>query len=151
MAQERTLIILKPETLQRSLIGEIIHRFERKGLKILAMKMARLDDSLLDQHYAHHSGKPFFPSLKENMMHSPVVIMILEGDRAVEGVRLITGATKGVEADAGTIRGDFAMGNKNLVHASDTVENATIEIERFFKPEELHEYHKMDSGMIYEM
>jgi len=150
MEQERTLIILKPEALQRSLIGEIIHRFERKGLKILAMKMMQLDDGLLEQHYAHHKDKPFFPTLRDNMKHSPVVVMILEGERAVEGVRLITGATKGVEADAGTIRGDFAMGNKNLVHASDSLENAKLEIERFFKPEELHEYRKLDAGMFYE-
>lgn len=148
--KERTLIIVKPEALQRNLMGEIIGRFERKGLKIIGMKMMRLNDVLLDEHYAHHKDKVFFGNLKSHMMSSPVAIIALEGDGAVQGVRLITGATKGVEADAGTIRGDFAMGNKNLVHASDSVENAQAEIKRFFQDEELCDYTKMDEVMVYD-
>src|SRR3990167_6145571 len=103
---ERTLVIIKPDALQRNLIGEIVSRFERKGLKIIGCKMMRLDDAILTEHYAHHKSKPFFGGLKEFMKHSPVVVLALQGTGAVEGVRLIAGETKGIKADAGTIRGD---------------------------------------------
>ena len=147
---EQTLIILKPDTLQRNLVGEIISRFERKGLKLVGCKMMRLDDALLAEHYAHHKDKPFFPAIKEFMKHSPVIVLALEGTDAVKGVRLIAGATKGVEADAGTIRGDLAMSNQNLLHASDSREAAEQEIARFFKKDELFEYKKLDDCMVYE-
>lgn len=147
---ERTLVILKPDALQRNLVGEILARFERKGLKIVGCKMMRMDDAILAEHYAHHKDKPFFGQIKEFMKHSPVVVAALQGTGAVAGVRLISGATVGAEADAGTIRGDLAMSNQNLVHASDSAETAEQEIQRFFKPEELFEYKKLDDCMVYE-
>jgi len=149
-SMEKTLIIIKPDALQRNLIGEIISRFERKGLKIIGLKMMSLDDALLTEHYAHHKDKPFFDGFKKYMKHSPVVVMVLQGEQAVEAVRLITGATRGVEADAGTIRGDLAMSNRNLVHASDSATSAEQEIYRFFNEEELFNYKKLDECMVYE-
>jgi nucleoside-diphosphate kinase len=112
--------------------------------------MMSLDDALLTEHYAHHKDKPFFKGLKEYMKHSPVIVMVVEGEQAVGAVRLITGATLGVEADAGTIRGDLAMSNRNLVHASDSVASAGEEIYRFFNEEELFNYKKLDECMVYE-
>lgn len=147
---ERTLVILKPDAIQRNLVGEIMSRFERKGLKLVACKMMRLDDAILAEHYAHHKNKPFFPSIKEFMKRSPVIVMTLEGTDAVKGVRFIAGATKGIEADAGTIRGDLAMSNQNLLHASDSTETAEKEIARFFKKDELFDYKKLDDCMVYE-
>ncbi|MEW5907783.1 MAG: nucleoside-diphosphate kinase [Patescibacteria group bacterium] len=150
MKEEKTLIIIKPDALQRSLLGEIIHRFERKGLKIMGMKMIRLGDALLDEHYCHHKGKPFFESLKNFMKSAPVIVMVLSGLNAVNAVRLIVGPTKGYEADAGSIRGDFSIsGQANIVHASDSRKTAEAEIERFFKKEELFEYKKADFEFIY--
>lgn len=150
MAMERTLIIIKPDALQRNLLGEIIHRFERKGLKIVGLKMARISDEKVQEHYAHHAEKPFFPKLKSFMQSAPVVLLALEGLEAINAVRLIAGQTKSREADAGTIRGDFAMSMQaNIVHASDSVENAKAEIERFFQADELHDYRKMDFDWVY--
>lgn len=147
---ERTLIIIKPDALQRNLLGEIIHRFERKGLKIIALKMSTISDEKVREHYAHHAEKPFFPKLKGFMQSAPVVFMVLEGLEAVNAVRLIAGETKSRAADAGTIRGDFAMSMQaNIVHASDSVENAEKEVARFFEPRELHEYKKMDVDWVY--
>ncbi|HCC49716.1 MAG: nucleoside-diphosphate kinase [Candidatus Jacksonbacteria bacterium RIFOXYC2_FULL_44_29] len=147
---EKTLVIIKPDGLQRNLLGEIISRFERKGLKLIGCKMMRLDDAILAEHYVHHKDKPFFQGLKEYMMHSPVLVLAWEGTDAVSAVRLVTGATKGVEADAGTIRGDLAMSNQNLIHASDSPKAAQEETKRFFRDEELFEYTKLDACMIYE-
>ncbi|MFH1426221.1 MAG: nucleoside-diphosphate kinase [Candidatus Kerfeldbacteria bacterium] len=147
---ERTLIIMKPDCLQRNLLGEIITRFERKGLKIVGLKMEQISDLKIDEHYAHHKDKPFFAGLKGFMQAAPVVLMVLEGLEAVEAVRLITGETKGRAADGGTIRGDFSMSMQaNIVHASDSVENAELEVKRFFKEEELFEYNKMDAEWVY--
>ena len=150
MKEERTLVIIKPDAMQRNLLGEIIHRFERKGLKIIGLKMVQLEDALLDEHYCHHKGKPFFESLKNFMKSSPVVVLVLSGINAVKATRLITGATKGYEADAGTIRGDFSIsGQANIVHASDSVENAEEEIRRFFAEDELFDYKKIDYEFVY--
>ncbi|MBI2411524.1 MAG: nucleoside-diphosphate kinase [Candidatus Kerfeldbacteria bacterium] len=147
---ERTLVIIKPDALQRNLLGEIIHRFERKGLKLIALKMASISDEKVVEHYAHHVEKPFFPKLKSFMQSAPVVMLILEGLEAINAVRLIAGQTKSREADAGTIRGDFAMSMQaNIVHASDSVENAAAEVARFFTPEEIFEYKKMDFEWVY--
>jgi nucleoside-diphosphate kinase len=147
---ERTLIIVKPDALQRNLLGEILHRFERKGLKIVGLKMERISDLKLEEHYAHHKDKPFFAGLRKFMQAAPVVLIALEGLEAVEAVRLITGDTKGRAADAGTIRGDFAMSiQANIVHASDSVENAKAEVARFFEESELFEYEKMDFAWVY--
>src|SRR3989338_8845992 len=147
---ERTLIIIKPDALNRNLVGEIIGRFERKGLKIVGMKMFTLNDAVLTEHYLHHKDKPFFDGLKTYMKQSPIIVAVLEGEGAIAGVRLIAGATKGVEADAGTIRGDLAMSNQNLIHASDSQETAEEEIYRFFNQDELFSYRKIDEAMVYE-
>ena len=147
---ERTLIIVKPDALQRNLLGEILQRFEKKGLKIIGLRMISLNDLLLDEHYAHHKDKPFFGGLKQYMQSSPVVLIALEGLEAVNAVRLITGATKGREADAGTIRGDLSMsGQCNIVHASDSTENAENEIGRFFAEDDLFDYDKIDKAFVY--
>lgn len=147
---ERTLIIMKPDCLQRNLLGQIIYRFERKGLKIVGLKMGQISDLKIDEHYAHHKDKPFFAGLKKFMQAAPVVLMVLEGVEAVEAVRLITGDTKGRAADGGTIRGDFAMSMQaNIVHASDSVENAGLEVKRFFGEDELFLYDKIDMEWIY--
>ena len=147
---ERTLIIIKPDALQRNLVGEILSRFEKKGLKIVGMKMVELDDLKLDEHYAHHKDKPFFSDLKRFMKSSPVLLVALEGQEVVQAVRIICGSTIGIEADAGTIRGDLAMTNHNLVHASDSLKTAKIEIKRFFKNDELFGYKKLDSIMVFD-
>lgn len=148
--EEKTLVIIKPDALQRNLLGEILRRLERKGLKIIGLKMMRLDDLLLGEHYAHHKDKPFFEGLKKFMKSAPVIVAALSGFNAVKAVRLIAGPTYGAEADAGTIRGDFSMSTQtNIVHASDSVETAETEIERFFKPEELFDYKKVDFEFIY--
>ncbi|MBU2235669.1 nucleoside-diphosphate kinase, partial [Patescibacteria group bacterium] len=107
--KQRTLVIIKPDTLQRNLLGEVISRFERKGLKILGLKMISIDDALIAEHYEHHKAKPFFNDLKRFMQSAPVVVMVLQGYGAVEAVRLIVGPTSGREADAGSIRGDLSM------------------------------------------
>lgn len=141
---QRTLVLLKPDALQRDLLGEILQRFERKGLKLVALKLVHLSDAQLDEHYAHHVTKPFFAGLKKFMMQTPVVAMVLEGVESIEAVRKIVGATDPLKADAGTIRADFSMKtSSNLVHASDSPENAEAEVKRFFKVEELFTYEKI--------
>lgn len=135
---EQTLVILKPSALERCLIGEIIKRIEQRGLIICGMKMMQLDEKILREHYAHLVDKPFFPSIVESMTASPVIVMALKGVDVVEVFRTMTGVTNGRKADPGTLRGDFCMsGQANIVHASDSVDNAKIELARFFKPEEI--------------
>lgn len=138
---EKTLVLLKPSAMLRGLAGEVISRFEKKGLIIVGMKLLQLSDEILAEHYAHLKDKPFFPLIVKSMQASPVVALCLEGLDAVSVVRKMTGATKGRNAEVGTIRGDLCMsGQQNIVHASDSIENAEIEIRRFFKPEEIVEY-----------
>lgn len=149
MKEEKTLIIMKPDCVVRGLVGEIITRFERKGLKIAGIKMIELADVLIEEHYAHHKDKPFFHSLKNFMQSAPVVVMAVVGFRAVEAVRIIVGPTMGFKADAGSIRGDFAMSNQNIVHASDSVENGEAEIKRFFNELELFDYNRADYTSVY--
>ncbi len=147
---EKTLIIVKPDALNRGLVGEIVSRFERKGLKIAGMKMTLLTDELLNEHYSHIADKPFFPRIAKFMKQCPVIVMVLEGLEVVDSVRLITGETLGRKADAGTIRGDYSMSiQTNIVHASDSVENAKSEIARFFSEEEVYEWEKADLEVIY--
>jgi nucleoside-diphosphate kinase len=147
---QKTLILIKPDALQRDLLGEIIKRFEYKGLKIIALKFIRLTNEMLDEHYAHLADKPFFGSLKKFMMQTPVVGMVLEGIDAVEAVRKIVGATNPRAADAGTIRADLSMNvPSNLIHASDTAENAQAEIKRFFTDQELFSYEKITDKYIF--
>ncbi len=150
MALERTLVIIKPDAVNRGLIGEIIHRFERKGLKIIGLKMVHLKDKELEEHYAHHRGKPFFKHLVEFMKLSPTVLMVLEGNEAISVVRKMAGPTFGVEAPPGTIRGDFSMSiSHNIVHASDSPQTAKEEIKRFFKKSELFPYERIDWSILY--
>jgi nucleoside diphosphate kinase len=133
MSIEKTYIMLKPDCVKRGLIGEVISRIERKGYKIVDAKMMNLDEAILKVHYAHLADKPFFPNIVEYMTSGPVLGMIVEGESAVQGMRIIMGATKFEEATAGTIRGDFAHSTReNLIHGSDSPENAEIEIKRFF-------------------
>ena len=138
---EKTLVLLKPSCVQRALIGEVVKRIENRGIIICGLKMMQLDEKILREHYAHLVDKPFFPSLAASMMASPVVAMVLEGVDIVEVFRKMTGVTNGRKAEPGTLRGDFCMsGQANIIHASDSVENAKIEIARFFKPEEIFDY-----------
>lgn len=147
---ERTLVIIKPDAVTRGIIGEIISRFERKGLEVVGVKMVHLKDKELEEHYAHHKDKPFFKSLVDFMKHSPSIVMVIEGVRALEAVRFLAGSTYGLEAAPGTIRGDFSMSrSNNIVHASDTPENAKIEIDRFFKAEEIFSYKRVDWQEVY--
>ena len=147
---EKTLVILKPCTLQRGLVGEIINRFERKGLRLAGMKMVQLTDEVLSEHYSHLSDKPFFQRVKDSMMATPVIVCCYEGVGAIEAVRMITGPTTGRKAPAGTIRGDFSMSfQENIVHASDSSETAEMELKRFFKPEEIFEYKQSTFDYLY--
>jgi len=147
---QRTLVLLKPDALQRDLLGEIISRFERKGLKMVAMKFIRLTDAMLDEHYAHLSDKPFFGGLKKFMMQTPVVGFVFEGFEAIDEVRKIVGSTNPRQADAGTIRADFSMTvPSNLIHASDSVEAAQTEIKRFFHADEIFAYEKITDRFIF--
>lgn len=130
---ERTYIMTKPDAYKRKLIGKIISRIEAKGYTISNLKMMHLDQSILEEHYAHLKDKPFFPELVEFMTSGPVIGMIVEGEGSVQGMRNLMGPTKWFEAPAGTIRGDYANSTQeNLIHGSDSVENAEIEIKRFF-------------------
>jgi len=147
---EQTLVIIKPDAIHRSLLGEIIQRFERKGLRIVGLKMSKLEDVILEEHYSHLKDKPFFPGIKDFMKSAPVVLLALEGYNAVGATRLIVGPTKGYEADAGSIRGDFSLSTQsNIVHASDTIENGQIEVARFFTEDELHDYTKAEYPYLY--
>ena len=147
---ETTLVLLKPSCVQRMLIGEIIHRFERRGLHIVGLKMMQLDEPILREHYAHLADRPFFPSLAASMMASPIVALAISGVDAVQVVRTMTGSTNGREAAPGTIRGDYSMSNQqNIVHASDSTANAAIELARFFRPEEIFDYTGALQGFIY--
>lgn len=147
---EQTFIILKPSTIQRSLAGDVITRFQRKGLFITGIKMMQLDEAILREHYAHLVDRPFFPSLVRSMTVTPVIVMVLKGKDAVSVVRAMVGATNCRNAAPGTIRGDFGMsGQENIVHASDSPENAEIEIRRFFKPGEIFDYAMPTTGATY--
>lgn len=148
---ERTLIILKPDAVQRGLVGEIVGRLERKGLKLIGMKMMRLDSALLQAHYSHIADKPFYKGIEEFMKSSPVVVMAWEGFECVNSVRLLVGATNPRVADAGTIRGDLAIGQgRNLIHASDSKDNGEEEVARFFGKDELFAYDKSEYIHVYE-
>ena len=147
---ERTLLIFKPDALNRALVGEILHRFERKGLKIVGMKMMYLDDDLLDEHYSHLKDKPFFPRIKKFMKSAPSILCVLEGNNVITVVRNLVGVTRGYEASSGTIRGDYSLsGQCNVVHASDSIVASDIEIARFFKDNELFNYEKVDLNFVY--
>lgn len=134
----------------RGIAGEVITRFTNKGLILAGMKMIQLTDAILDEHYAHLIERPFFNRIKTSMKAQPVIVMCLAGIDAVQVVRTMTGVTNGRNAAPGTIRGDFSMsGQENIIHASDSVENAKIELDRFFKPEEIFEYTPTTMSLLY--
>lgn len=138
---ERTFVIIKPCSLQRGLVGDIISRFEKKGLKIVALKMYRFTKEKCAEHYAHLVSKPFYPIIEQSMMAAPVILCCLEGIDAVEVVRTMTGSTNGRKALPGTLRGDFCMSHQeNVVHASDSLESAEAELRRFFTDEDYFDY-----------
>lgn len=138
MGTERTLALLKPGVLSRRIAGEIISRLERKGFDIVGMKMLRISRQLAEKHYAEHVGKAFFGELVDYIVSGPVIAMALEGENAVKILRLLAGSTRPEDAQAGTIRGDYALHtNLNIIHASDSPESAAREITLFFKQEEL--------------
>ncbi len=147
---ERTLILIKPDAIQRDLAGQILQIFERKGLKIVGIKMMSLSDALLDEHYSHLAGRDFFAEIKTFMRSTPVIAVCLEGVDCVNTVRALCGITKAREAAPGTIRGDFAMSvQANLVHASDSLETANVEVPRFFSPNELFDYEDTLNPFVY--
>jgi len=148
--REQTLVLVKPDAIQRGLVGDITKRFERKGLKLVGVKMMTLDEAVLREHYAHIADKPFFPGVAKFMQSTPVIAMCWEGLEVVETVRRITGITKAREAEAGSIRGDFAMSmGCNVIHASDGVDEAEAEVKRFFKPDDIFNYDKSEFLHVY--
>lgn len=147
---EKTLVLLKPSCIERCLVGEVITRIQQRGIIICGLKMMQLDEKILREHYAHLVDKPFFPSLAASMMASPVIAMVLKGVDIVEVFRKMTGVTNGRKAEPGTLRGDFCMsGQANIIHASDSIENAEIEINRFFAPSEVFDYTPANIGFLY--
>ena len=146
---QRTLILLKPDCIQRRLIGAIIQRFEQKGLRLVAMKMLQASRDLAEKHYAVHKGKPFYDSLLQFIMAGPTVAMVWEGREAVAVARTLMGVTDGTKAPPASIRGDFAISvQNNLVHGSDSPENAAMEIALWFRPEELVDYQLVDAPWV---
>jgi len=140
---ERSLVLIKPDAIQRGLAGVIINRLERRGLKIVAMKMLQMDQTLAQRHYAIHQGKAFFNDLVEFITSSPIIAAVFEGEKAVEAIRQTMGTTDPAKASPGSIRGDFGLDiQQNLVHGSDSAETAKQEIDLFFTPEEILDYPK---------
>jgi nucleoside-diphosphate kinase len=147
---EKTLVIIKPGAIQRGLIGEVVRRFEQKGLQICGLKMIQLTDELLEDHYAHIAGKPFFPRVKAAMKATPVIVICLKGMDAIHVVHRLAGATNGCEAAMGTMRGDFSMSVQwNIIHTSDSIKTADAELSRFFKEEEIFDYKQSYLEYIY--
>jgi len=145
MLKEKTLVLIKPGAIQRELAGEIVTRFERHGMKIVGMKMLQVDEKTIREHYAHLVDKPFFDDLKDSMMVTPIIALAFEGYDIVKRVRTLAGATNPREAAPGTIRGDFSISiRNNVIHASANPEEALMELQRFFKEEELFNYQRMN-------
>jgi len=143
MAMERTCVIIKPSGVQRGLVGQILSRFEARGLKIVGLKMMQISEELAREHYREHEGKPFFNLLLERITKNHVVVIALEGVNAIQNVRKMIGSTDPSQAAPGTIRGDFASSTPlNLIHGSDSAESAARELSLFFAPHELHNYER---------
>jgi nucleoside-diphosphate kinase len=150
MANERTLIILKPDAVQRGLTGAILSRFESRGFTIAGMKMVLLRPQILEEHYAHIKDKPFFPGIAKFMSSCPVVVAVIEGKDAIDAVRAMCGPTNARKAAPGTIRGDLSLSMQcNVIHASDSPETAQKEVARFFKQDELHSYKRVLEDITY--
>ncbi|MGB9750675.1 MAG: nucleoside-diphosphate kinase [Roseiflexus castenholzii] len=148
---ERSLIILKPDAVQRGLIGPILTRIEQRGLRIVGLKLMQIDEALARRHYAIHEGKPFFDSLIAYITSGPVVVLVVTGANVIEMVRSMVGATNPSKAAPGTIRGDFALEiGRNLIHASDSPENGEMEVNLFFRAEELVDMRRSTDQWIYE-
>jgi len=148
---EQTFVMIKPDGVQRALVGEILTRFEKKGLKIKGLKLMQVTPELAARHYEEHQGKPFYPGLIQYITGGPVVVMVLEGRNAVKEVRKINGSTNPLEASPGTIRGDLAQDiGRNVVHGSDSVESAQREINIYFTPDELRDYDYLPDRWLYE-
>ena len=142
---------MKPDAVQRRLMGKILSRFEEKGLQIVAVKLMQIDEELAKTHYGEHAEKPFFPSLVEYITSSPALAMVIEGEEAITTIRKLVGATNPLEADFGTIRGDYAMDTgRNIIHASDSPASAEREIALFFNEDEICDYQIVDNNLIYE-
>ena len=151
MVKERTFMMIKPDAVQRGLIGEIVSRFEKKGIKIIAMKMVSVSRDLAEKHYGVHKGKPFFEPTVKYIISSPVVAMVLEGENTIDMVRGMMGKTNPQEASPGTIRGDFGQFiGRNIVHGSDGPDTAKFEINLWFKPEEISSYSRIDEKWLTE-
>lgn len=147
---ERTLVIVKPDGVVRGLVGEVLHRFERKGFRIVGMKFGHLTDELIAEHYAHIADKPFFPGVMKFMKSAPSLLMVIEGKNVVAAVRAMGGVTNAAEATPGTIRGDFALSiQQNVVHISEDVAAAEAEVQRFFDESELFDYSRADFSAVY--
>ncbi len=146
---QKSLVLLKPDCIQKGYIGEVISRFERKGLKVVAMKMMEMKDEIIKDHYGHLADKPFFPEIVTYMTMSPIVAMVLEGDDSIETLRNMCGATDPLQAAPGTVRGDLALTIRyNVVHASDWEEAAKEEVARFFNWDEIFAYKKINDGVL---
>lgn len=149
---ERSLIILKPDAIQRGLVGEIITRFEQKGIQIVAMRFMKIPIQLAETHYEPHKGKPFYAGLVRFMTSSPVLVFAIQGKDVINIARKMMGATFGSKAEPGTIRGDFGVSNSfNLIHGSDSPESAQRELKLFFKPEELLDWTPASQGWVYDL
>lgn len=147
---ERTLVIIKPCAIRRGLIGEVIQRFERRGLQLSGMKMVQLNEEVLMDHYAHLVKRPYYQRIVESMMMTPVIVCCWTGVDAVHIAHVMAGATNGREAAPGTIRGDYSVSvQENILHTSDTVENGKVEIARFFSAAEVFEFEKLNKNVFY--
>ncbi|KAF7664502.1 hypothetical protein LDENG_00175080, partial [Lucifuga dentata] len=151
-AAERTLIVVKPDGVQRRLVGQVIQRFERRGFKLVGLKMLQVSEDLLSQHYCQLRMKPFYPSLLQYMTSGPVVVMVWEGHNVVQTSRVMVGQTNPAEAQAGTVRGDFSIHvSRNVVHASDSLEGAQREVQLWFQGQELLSWTCCDQTSTYEV
>jgi len=148
---ERSLVIIKPDGVQRGLMGDVIGRLERRGLRLAAMKFMSVSQTLAEQHYAVHKGKPFYEPLVQYITSGPVVVMVWEGSKAIEAIRQTVGATNPTNAAPGSIRADLALDiGRNLIHASDGPETAAFELGLWFKPEEVVEWKRDDERWVFE-
>ena len=148
---QKSFVMMKPDAVQRRLMGKILSRFEEKGLQIVAVKLMQIDEDLAKTHYGEHADKPFFGSLIEYITSSPSLAMVIEGEEAISTIRKLVGATNPLEADLGTIRGYFAMDTgRNIIHASDSPDSAEREINLFFNEDEICDYEIVDNKLIYE-
>ncbi len=148
---QKSFVMMKPDAVQRRLMGKILSRFEEKGLQIVAVKLIQIDEELAKTHYGEHAEKPFFPSLVEYITSSPSLAMVIEGEEAITTIRKLVGATNPLEADLGTIRGDYGMDTgRNIIHASDSPASAEREIGLFFNEDEICDYQIVDNNLIYE-